>query len=282
MNKSKSVRSIIKKAVSIIIVTAFTMIMFFESTSIVSRAEDPYEILLSATTVYNGVDYSAEYDAYCYYMNYADIRAAFGMDPYALIMHYALYGRFEGSIANRLIATEEVVVPSGDDSVSVIDINKHDNGGMSAKQEQIARSKASQIATEIKKAAANYTPKKGTGVEVLECAYAAGIVQAYCNDGTYTTSGKNYRTAYGVFVAREYSSEGATRALGLILDYLGIRWEHANIGTYADQWCRVIVDGQEGFADGINGVAGYGKSSLEGGDGKEISYADVRAMFSVY
>ena len=210
------------------------------------------------------------------------IRAAFGMDPYALIMHYALYGRFEGRIANRLIATEEVVVPSGDDSVSVIDINKHDNGGMSAKQEQIARSKASQIATEIKKAAANYTPKKGTGVEVLECAYAAGIVQAYCNDGTYTTSGKNYRTAYGVFVAREYSSEGATRALGLILDYLGIRWEHANIGTYADQWCRVIVDGQEGFADGINGVAGYGKSSLEGGDGKEISYADVRAMFSVY
>ena len=163
MNKSKSVRSIIKKAVSIIIVTAFTMIMFFESTSIVSRAEDPYEILLSATTVYNGVDYSAEYDAYCYYMNYADIRAAFGMDPYALIMHYALYGRFEGRIANRLIATEEVVVPSGDDSVSVIDINKHDNGGMSAKQEQIARSKASQIATEIKKAAANYSPKKGTG-----------------------------------------------------------------------------------------------------------------------
>lgn len=275
-------KSIAKKSVSLIIVAVFTVLMFFTTTSFDSRAEDPYEVLLSATTVYNGVDYSAEYDAYCYYMNYADLRAAFGMNPNALIMHYALYGRYEGRIANRLISTEEVVVPSGDDAVTVIEITQHDNGGMTAKQEQIARSKASQIATEIKKAAGNYTPKKGAGVEVLECAYAAGIVQAYCNDGTYTTQGKNYRTAYGVFVAREYSSEGATRALGLILDYLGIRWEHANIGTYADQWCRVIVDGQEGFADGINGVAGYGKSSLEGGSGKEISYADVREMFSVY
>ena len=275
-------KSIAKKSVSLIIVAVFTVLMFFTTTSFDSRAEDPYEILLSATTVYNGVDYSAEYDAYCYYMNYADLRAAFGMDPNALIMHYALYGRYEGRIANRLISSEEVVVPSGDSSVTVIEITQHDNGGMTAKQEQIARNKASQIATEIKKAAGNYKPKKGAGVEVLECAYAAGIVQAYCNDGTYTTQGKNYRTAYGVFVAREYSSEGATRALGLILDYLGIRWEHANIGTYADQWCRVIVDGQEGFADGINGVAGYGKSSLEGGDGKEISYADVREMFSVY
>lgn len=271
-----------KKTLSIVLVVMFSTIMFWGNISFVSNAEDPYEILLSATTVYNGVDYSAEYDAYCYYMNYADIRAAFGMDPNALIMHYALYGRFEGRIANRLIATEEVVVPSGDDSVSVIDITKHDNGGMTAKQEQIARSKASQIATQIKKAAAGYSSKKGAGVEILECAYAAGIVQAYCNDGTYTTQGTNYRTAYGVFVAREYSSEGATRALGLILDYLGIRWEHANIGTYADQWCRVIADGQEGYADGINGVSGYGKSSLEGGDGDEISYADVRAMFSVF
>ena len=215
-------------------------------------------------------------------MNYADIRAAFGMDPYALIMHYALYGRFEGRIANRLIATEEVVVPSGDDSVSVIDINKHDNGGMSAKQEQIARSKASQIATEIKKAAANYSPKKGTGVEVLECAYAAGIVQAYCNDGTYTTSGKNYRTAYGVFVAREYSSEGATRALGLILDYLGISWVHKNINSWEDQWCQVIVDGKEGYGDGITATAGYGKHPNEGGDEKDVvSYSKIRYKFEV-
>lgn len=275
-------KSIYQKIVSMTVAAAFIFLMMFGNISVTSSAEDPYEILLSATTVYNGVDYSSEYSAYYYYQNYADIRNAFGMDPYALIMHYALYGRFEGRIANRLIATEEVVVPSGDDSVTVMGITAHDNGGMTAKQEQIARSKASQIATQIKKAAAGYSSKKSVGVEILECAYAAGIVQAYCNDGTYTTSGKNYRNAYGVFVAREYSSEGATRALGLILDYLGIRWEHANLGTYADQWCRVIADSQEGYADGVNGVAGYGKSSLEGGDGDEISYADVRSMFSVY
>jgi hypothetical protein len=187
------------------------------------------------------------------------------------------------------------------EDVAVIPIiNNHDNGGMTESQEIQVRSIAKQIADGINQGAAAYiasktasssssssskSSKKTTVVTVTEIekvAYAAGVVKAYCDRGTYTTTGSVYRTAYGVFVAREYSSEGATRALGLILDYLGIRWEHANIGTYADQWCRVIVDGQEGFADGINGVAGYGKSSLEGGDGKEISYADVRAMFSVY
>jgi len=280
-------KSITRKSLSIIIVSALTLIMFFESTSIVSHAEDPYEILLEATTVYNGVDYSAEYDAYCYYMNYADIRAAFGMDPFALIMHYALYGRYEGRIANRLIATEEVVVPSGDESVSVIDITAHDNGGMTSKQEQIARSKAQQIANKINTnyatAVSNgYSPGNDEGEQIIKCAYAAAVVQAYCNEGTYSTSGTHYRNAYGVFVAREYNTEGATRALGLVLDYLGIRWSHANIGTYADQWCKVIADNQEGYADGINGVAGYGKSSLEGGDGDEIGYADIREIFSVF
>ncbi len=113
-------------------------------------------------------------------------------------------------------------------------------------------------------------------------AYAAGIVRAYCDQGTFTTSGGINQTAYGVFVGGEYSSAGATRALGLILDYLGITWVHKNIGTFEDQYCQVIVDGKEGYGDGMQAAAGYGKHPYEGGKDKDaVTYAKIRYKFDV-
>nr|MCR5156496.1 hypothetical protein [Butyrivibrio sp.] len=118
--------------------------------------------------------------------------------------------------------------------------------------------------------------------DVEKVAYAAGVVKAYCDLGTYTTKGKIYRTAYGVFIGGEYSCAGATRALGLVLDYLGITWVHVNINTWADQYCRVIVDGKEGYGDAMIESAGYGKHPNEGGKASDaVTYAKIRYKFDV-
>ena len=47
------------------------------------------------TTIYNRVDYAAEYDAQTYYNNYPDLQAAFGTDGALLIKHYVEYGKAE-------------------------------------------------------------------------------------------------------------------------------------------------------------------------------------------
>ena len=270
--------------------------------------DDPYTQLAKGTTVYNGVDYKNQYNPLFYYLNYEDLRQAYGPDANKLIEHYVIFGIKEKRVANRLIGDSiDYVVPTGKEDVVVVQKTTHDNGGMTYAQEIQARSIAKQIADHINSRAAaidaekqaeadeknkgkensKKSSKKTKEVEkvkdIEKVAYASGIVQAYCALGTYTTEGKIYRTAYGVFIGREYSCAGATRALGLVLDYMGITWYHKNINQWADQWCQVIVDGQEGFADPTYPLAGYGKHPSEGGDAKKgYSYASVREKFGVY
>lgn len=45
---------------------------------------------------------NAAFNAYYYYMNYADLRLAFGANPDALLQHYLTYGVKEGRIANKI------------------------------------------------------------------------------------------------------------------------------------------------------------------------------------
>lgn len=52
-------------------------------------------------TVYNGVDYSAVYNADYYYNHNDDVAAAFGYDPDALIAHFVNYGMSEGRCASE-------------------------------------------------------------------------------------------------------------------------------------------------------------------------------------
>ncbi len=243
----------------------------------VEAKDDPYTELAKATTTYNGVNYSYEYNALFYYLNYEDLRNAYGTDANKLIEHWVVFGKKEGRVANRLIGDNlEYVVPTGDEDVVVIPKTKHDNGGMTYGQEVMARSIAKQIAAGITEAGGDKVK------EVEKVAYAAGVVKAYCDLGTYTTEGQIYRTAYGVFIGGEYSCAGATRALGLILDYMGITWVHKNINSWDNQWCQVIVDGKEGYGDAILAQAGYGKHPDEGGSSKNaVSYAKVRKKFDV-
>lgn len=109
---------------------------------------------------------------------------------------------------------------------------------------------AEQIAQEIN---ANYTSRS----DLDKVSAAAEIVAGYCRQGTASDS-QDSATAYGVFIKGEYSSAGATRALGLVLDCLGYSWQHINAGTSNYQWCQLTMDGQTGWADGQSGTAGYG------------------------
>ena len=92
-----------------------------------------------------------------------------------------------------------------------------------------------------------------------QAAYAAAAVSVFCEYSEYTTEGKYYREAWGPFVAGEYSCAGATRATGMVLDYLGISWSHANANQWTHQWCNITINGVKGWADGQIGEAGVGE-----------------------
>ena len=278
----------------------------------VEIAEDAYETLKKGTTKYNNVDYAVQdgYSPVYYYLNYADLRQAFGADPEKLVEHWAIFGKNEKRVCNKLVVRDagvgsssyEYVVPTSKktkdkkDGMIVIPGEIHSNGGMTRDQEDQARSVAKQIAQNV----FDQVTASGSGTQLEMVSYATGIVQAYCDLGTYTTEGKIYRTAYGVFIGHEYSCAGSTRALGLVIDYLDqlcqdanakaraeaeantkgkkkktteyppLKWVHVNANKWADQWCQVVCDNHEAYADPIIGQAGYGKHPNDGGKKQDV------------
>jgi hypothetical protein len=58
---------------------------------------------------------------------------------------------------------------------------------------------------------------------------------------TYSTTQKHYNDVYGFYVLNVASCAGATRAVGLCLNILGISYEHMNENKWLHQWCRVKV-----------------------------------------
>lgn len=88
-------------------------------------------------------------------------------------------------------------------------------------------------------------------------AMAAHIVSHYSKFCEYTMSGKDYRTAYGVFVKGEYSCAGSTWALGLVLTCMGYEWRHINENQYSHQWCELTINGRTLTADGQTGEVCY-------------------------
>ncbi len=260
----------------------------------------------------NGVTYTAGksvipnsvFNPLYYYLNYKDVRDALGANPQALVDNWVAFGKVTkpARVVNKLIVRDgsqsstnlteygsssyEYVVPSYQktktqkDGMVVIPGEVHSNGGMNRKQEIQARSVAKQLADHI----FDHVRSFGDGSQIQMLAYATGIVRAYCDRGTFTTTGTYYRTAYGVFIEGEYSSAGSTRALGLIIDYLDVlcqdwnkanpdaknnygpfKWVHVNANKWDDQWCQVVCDYHEAYGDPIGAWAGYGKHPNEGG-----------------
>ena len=93
---------------------------------------------------------------------------------------------------------------------------------------------------------------------------AAQYVSGFSDYARYTMSGPYYSKPIGVFIKHEYSCAGSTRALGLVLNYLGYQYRHVNENLYTHQWCQLWMDGQIGWADGQVGEAGYGQHPIEG------------------
>lgn len=116
------------------------------------------------------------------------------------------------------------------------------------------RSAAQSIAKDIASDAKKYSSDKWD-----QAAYAASAVYSYCCNSRYTTEGSNYSQPWGPFVIGEYSCAGSTRALGLVLDYLGISWSHTNPNQWTHQWCTIRINGEKGWADGMIGLSGTGE-----------------------
>ncbi len=282
----------------------------------VKLTEDTIATLQKGVTKYNNVDYSKApwyYNPYYYFLNYADLREAYGADPQKLLEHYVNYGIKEKRVADRELtrgaqaysSKTEYVVPryqltqQTKDGMVVIPEEIHTNGGMNKRQETEARTVAKQLAEYI----FNRVTTNGGGTQIEMVAYATGIVRAYCDIGKFNENyeGKIYRTAYGVFVARDYTSAGATRALGLILDYLDeimtnitndpndprvfppLKWVHVNANKYEDQWCQIVCDNHEAYADPIKAQAGYGVHPNWGGKKQDIqSYVNFAGENDIF
>lgn len=106
---------------------------------------------------------------------------------------------------------------------------------------------------------ANSIMAQGYATDLDKISAAAQWVSSYYYQGVHVESGPDYYTPYGVFVKGESSCAGCTRALGLVLDYMGYSWSHANENQWTHQWVIVNnMDGQVGYADGQVGWAGYG------------------------
>lgn len=70
-----------------------------------------------------------------------------------------------------------------------------------------------------------------------------------------------YNQPFGTLVTFRSTCAGDTRALGLVLEYMGFEWFHTNENQWDHQWCVVYdVDGQTAFADcSMYGIVGYGE-----------------------
>ena len=112
-------------------------------------------------------------------------------------------------------------------------------------------------AAEVAKDIISTIPQDVSDFEKIK--YASATVCLFCSCCEYTTEGVDYCQPYGVFVKGEFSCAGSTRALGLLLDYMGYDWEHINENQWTHQWCELYLDGKKVWADGMAGLCGYGE-----------------------
>lgn len=135
-----------------------------------------------------------------------------------------------------------------------------------AELEQKAHEEAKEIATLV-------MDYEGATTDLERISLAAGIVHQYvkqCGPANiyFIENGMptsrpivGYNRPFGTLVTFYSSCAGDTRALGLVLEYMGFEWYHVNANENTHQWCVVYdVDGQTAFADASNlGAVGYGE-----------------------
>lgn len=126
---------------------------------------------------------------------------------------------------------------------------------------------------EAKKIADYAMHYQGADTDLERIAVAAGLVYQYVKvsgsssitkivDGELVScSIPGYNQPFGTLVTFHSSCAGDTRALGLVLEYMGFQWYHTNANQWDHQWCVVYdVDGQTAYADcSTYGIVGYGQ-----------------------
>lgn len=65
----------------------------------------------------------------------------------------------------------------------------------------------------------------------------------------YSTSAPHWIDTYGYFILKKASCQGATNAVGMVLNQLGIPYEHVNFNKWTHQWCRVKVGSEYWICD---------------------------------
>jgi hypothetical protein len=113
-------------------------------------------------------------------------------------------------------------------------------------------------AEQIAKSIAKRCKKESTAEKRIQAATDA--VTAFVAQNKYTSKGKYYNKPHGVFVAGYSTCAGETRALGMVIGYMGYKWKHANENQWTHQWVRVDTKKGVIWADANFIITSYDQS----------------------
>lgn len=85
----------------------------------------------------------------------------------------------------------------------------------------------------------------------------ASALREYFNKGmSYSMKAAHYNDPYGYLVLKRASCAGCVRTTGMLLNMLGIKYEHVNENKYSHQWARVKVGKKYWICDAYGLYAG--------------------------
>ena len=145
---------------------------------------------------------------------------------------------------------------------------------LSSKEEQ-ARKIAQKIADEA-------IAKYGKEQSADQLYYVTERVYDYYKQCVYSQDDSDDWTAYGVFIAKKASCAGSTRALGMVLDCLGYKWEHINENEWTHQWCRVYLNCKSIYVeDGEKTIHNVTQVEADAFDGSIMYYDKSKDVYRI-
>ncbi len=91
-----------------------------------------------------------------------------------------------------------------------------------------------------KKIADEVRAEVGKEKSLKQIAFATDKVAEYYDKCSYDDTKVVNWSAWGVFIGKEASCAGATKALGMVLEQLGFEWEHMYEHSKGHQFCKVV------------------------------------------
>lgn len=176
------------------------------------------------------------FDPIFYIKNYPDIFYAIGYNPDALYNHYLSNGQSEGRLPYE--GAQPGASVNGIKTVTgIVPLNQLAN--LKSLKKSCTDEEFQEVYSLLIMDVSEMTDLSFED-KLYSC---AGLVRYLVDNGyvVYTTSTPHYNDPYGYFVIGVGSCAGATRATGLLLNMLGISYEHVNENQWSHQWCRVLA-----------------------------------------